>query len=62
MRVDAKLGTVAVYLNDKLVIQDAVSAFKSSRGKAALWMGGYSTETQDFKVQVRGIRVVRHKK
>ncbi len=62
VRLDAQKGTVAVYLNDELVLQDDVSAFKTSRGKAALWIGGYSTAEQDFDVGVTDIRVVRRKK
>lgn len=62
VKLDGQKGTVGIYLNDELVIQDNVSAFKSARGKAMLWIGGYSTETQDFDVEVRDIRIVRRKK
>ena len=61
VKLDEQKGTVAVYLNGELVIEDNVSAFKSARGKAMLWIGGYSTETQDFDVEVRDIRIVRKK-
>lgn len=61
VKLDGQKGTVAVYLNDELVIQDNVSAFKSSKGKAMLWIGGYSTETQEFDVAVSDIRIVRRK-
>lgn len=62
VKLDPQKGTVGLYLNGELVIQDNVSAFKSARGKAMLWIGGYSTETQDFDVEVSDIRIVRRKK
>ncbi|MDF1700495.1 MAG: tetratricopeptide repeat protein, partial [Planctomycetota bacterium] len=40
VRLDPQKGTVAVYLNDELIIQDTVSAFKMTRGTAMLWVGG----------------------
>ncbi|MDA1194619.1 MAG: tetratricopeptide repeat protein [Planctomycetota bacterium] len=61
VRLDANTGAVAVYLNGELIIEDQVSAFKASRGKAMLWIGGYSTQEQEYDVQVRDIRVVRRK-
>ena len=62
VKLDPQKGTVGLYLNGELVIQDNISAFKSARGKAMLWIGGYSTETQDFDVEVSDIRIVRRKK
>jgi tetratricopeptide (TPR) repeat protein len=62
VREDAKKGTMAVYLNDELVIRDNISGFKQSRGNAAFWVGGYSTETEPFDVSVGDIRVIRTKK
>jgi len=59
VREDAKKGVMAVYLNDRLVLRDRVSTFKGTKGKAALWIGGFATETQPFDVWVRDIRVVR---
>ncbi len=59
VREDASKGTLAVYLNDTLIVRDRVSTFKGTKGKAALWMGGYSTQTQPFNVTVSDIRVVR---
>ncbi|MDJ0520440.1 MAG: tetratricopeptide repeat protein [Planctomycetota bacterium] len=61
VREDAQRGTMAVYLNDNLVLRDNVSTFKLTRGKAALWIGGYSTDTEPFDVIVSDIRVVRRK-
>jgi hypothetical protein len=61
VREDAQRGTMAIYLNDELVLRDNVSTFKLTRGKAALWIGGYSTETEPFDVTVSDIRVVRRK-
>jgi tetratricopeptide (TPR) repeat protein len=61
VREDPERGTVAVYLNDTLVVRDNVSTFRSSRGKASLWFVGYSTRAQDFKVQIEDVRIVRRK-
>lgn len=61
VREDAQRGTMAIYLNDELVLRDNVSTFKLTRGKAALWIGGYSTETEPFDITVSDIRVVRRK-
>jgi len=61
VREDEQRGTMAVYLNDELVLRDSVSTFKLTRGKAALWIGGYATETEPFDVTVTDIRVVRRK-
>ncbi len=61
VREDGQRGTMAVYLNDKLIVRDNVSTFKLTRGKAALWIGGYATETEPFDVTVSDIRVVRRK-
>ncbi len=61
VREDAKKGTMAVFINDELVIRDNISGFKQSRGLASLWIGGYSTETEPFDVSVGDIRVIRRK-
>jgi tetratricopeptide (TPR) repeat protein len=61
VREDAAKGTLAVYLNEELVIRDNISGFKQTKGPASLWIGGYSTETEPFDVHVGDIRVIRHK-
>ena len=60
-REDAEKGTMAVYLNDELVIRDQLSGFKRAKGKAVLWIGGYATTAQFFDLWVSDIRVVRRK-
>ena len=61
VRTDAEKGTMAVYLNGKFVVSDDISGFKLSRGTAALWIGGYSNEAEEFDVFASDIRVVRRK-
>jgi tetratricopeptide (TPR) repeat protein len=60
-REDEEKGTMAVYLNDQLVVRDNVSGFKRSRGAAQLWLGGAATQAQTFDVWVSDIRVVRRR-
>jgi tetratricopeptide (TPR) repeat protein len=60
-REDAEKGTMAVYLNDELVIRDNLSGFKRAKGKAILWIGGHATTAQLFDVWVSDISVVRRK-
>ncbi|MHC5011242.1 MAG: tetratricopeptide repeat protein [Planctomycetota bacterium] len=71
VREDGDLGVLAVYLDPdpddgiaptEPVFRDELSGFKEgTRGKAELWIGGYSTSNQLFDVQVGRIVVVRIK-
>ena len=58
-RLDADKGVMAIYVNGEEVFKDSISGFRSSRGKAALVLSGWSNDQEDFDVTVKDIRVVR---
>ncbi len=60
-RLDADKGLMAVFLNGEEVFRDNVSGFKRTRGKASLWIGGWSNQAEEFHIEVKDIRVIRRK-
>ncbi len=70
VREDDEEGRMAVYLDGTpgdgvegvKIAEDVVGTFKgSSRTKAQIWIGGYSTQAQPWDIQVKDIRIVRRK-
>ena len=70
VREDEDEGLIAVYLDATpgdgvegvKIAEDVVGTFKgSSRTKAEIWIGGYSTQAQTWDIEVKDIRIVRRK-
>ena len=71
VREDADDGTLALYLDPvpddgitpEPVVKDLLGAFKGSgRSAARLLLVGWSTQAQDFELEVKGLRVIRRKR
>ncbi|MFV1958950.1 MAG: hypothetical protein ACC662_06010, partial [Planctomycetota bacterium] len=71
VRQDLKTGTLAAYvdkdpadgLDGEKIVEDIIGSYKGkTRAKAQLWIGGWSTEAQEFDVQIKDIRVIRRKR
>ena len=70
VRTDPEKGNIEIWMRPldvpedqaTKVLEDRISSFKRSRGKASLWIGGWGTAAAIFhKVEVRDIRVIRRK-
>ena len=62
VREDADTGEMAIYLNGKRVFGDRISGFKRTRGKLALWIGGYGNQAEPYDIWISDIEVIRRQK
>jgi len=52
-------STITMRLGNQEIVKDTVSSFKRGRSDFELWLGGWSSATQNWDIRVDKVRVVR---